>query len=152
MLALFTVLSLVLGPACVLVGVWEAFAPEKRPMPASQITSRTACKSLLRTAYRAIQRGFTAGSLARTPDGMPCFVNDSTAASWSLYGALQLGELHVAKAHGAGVAWDAFSTACDLVQAGIAGEYRRNLLRYNDAPGRTQTEVLALLERAGREV
>ena len=160
---LLVTLALIAGPTFVLVGVWEYFYPTKPQVTMPTTTPRSLVKSVLRTAYRAIQTGwcapvrvpgktFVAGALARTASGETCAVNDPAACQWSLIGALQLGELHVAQEHGAGPSWDAFTEACELIQSGVGGEWSRNLLRWNDSPSRTQAQVLSLLERAGREV
>lgn len=113
-------------------------------------TPRSLVKLVLRESYRAVRAGYTTGALARTESGEPCFVNDITAVTWSLTGALQLGELHCAKTHGGGRSWYAYSEAVGLIQRDIPTEYRGNILRFGDAIN--QTQALAIIQRAGAEV
>ena len=143
-------LSLVLGPTLLIGGLSEYFTlrnQHRGPMP---VTPRALVKDLLRTAYKSLRAGFPTRALARMENGEQCFVNDSRAITWSIVGALQFGELRVAERHGAGRAWVAYSTACEIISRQIPGDFNGNILRWGDTI--SQAQALAIIQRAGAEV
>lgn len=113
-------------------------------------TPRSLTKIVLREAYKAIRAGYTTWALARTESGECCFVNDHRAVVWSLTGALQLGEIRCAEAHGGGRSWHAYSEPVGLIQREMPSEYRANILKWGDSL--TQQQALAVIQRAGSEV
>jgi hypothetical protein len=96
-------------------------------------------REILTNARALIAKGWTQGHYARMASGYPCHENSQRAVSWCLVGAVcRAGEIY-------------------LRQALDAVEYLREIIgdpdlpligNWNDAPGRTQEEVLALLDRA----
>lgn len=96
---------------------------------------------LLREAEALVSLGWCQHATARTQNGMPIDVAAGNAAEWSLLGALQAVTFR-----------DASTTVDDLRDAltAIAGLIDDpSLAHWNDADGRTQTEVCGLLSRAG---
>ena len=95
---------------------------------------------VLRHARDRIRIGWTRLAWARDADGERCFPNEM-AVAWSVKGAIT-NEQGCAMAPGFD---EAMAVICD--GAGIEPSLLQ-LNRWNDAPGRTQAEVLALFDRA----
>ena len=91
-----------------------------------------------------LARGWCQGLLARLADGAACGVLDPDAASWCLLGALN----RVTRSDASGMlvyAW--LRRALIEEQPDCGSPTRLELTLWNDAPGRTQAEVLALVAR-----
>lgn len=142
-------LSLVLGPTLLIGGLSEYFTLRNLRTQTMPITPRALVKDVLRVAYKAIRAGYTTKALARRENGDQCFVNDGGAVAWSLVGALQLGELRVAERHGAGRAWVAYSTACEILQGIIPADFNGNILKWGGTI--TQAQALDVVQRAAGE-
>lgn len=120
---------------------------------------------IIDSATKVIERGWTSGGgiTARDAEGRdvsPTCTN--AAASWSLYGALQLAAANVCAVHLRGMsfgesdierpvissAFDAVISALAVVSGGKGGPCWWRLSKWNDSPERTKNDVLALLGAA----
>ena len=97
---------------------------------------------LLRQAEALVEFGWCQGATARTVHGAPIDVCDHDAAEWSLLGALQ-----AASFSGRPAELQDIRGALEAIADLIADP---SLSHWNDAPERTQQEVLTLLAEAGR--
>ena len=99
---------------------------------------------LLREAGALVALGWCQDAAARSLQGMAVEVGASDAAAWSLVGALQA------------VTFSDASTSVDDLRHALAAIADLiedpSLIDWNDAPGRTQAEVQALLERASQRL
>lgn len=112
--------------------------------------SRAIVRTILDRAAELVSRGWTRRALAVDATDTACASNAPEAQAWCLLGAIERAELEAqATLHNAGQssepAREAGRRARDLLRFFIPEEYRRNLLRWEEAPGRTRTEVLALI-------
>lgn len=99
-------------------------------------------KEILAEARELIAKGWTQGTPARNADGDDCGVYESEAQCFCSLGALWRA------AGGIGVAVD----AANALRAGATGSLASSISFWNDAPGRTQAEVLAAFDKAIAEV
>jgi hypothetical protein len=100
---------------------------------------------LLAHARGLISSSWTQHTEARSADGRPVDPWDANAVEWSLLGALVAGYEHVVIAEGQNAALEALVRACALLATVIESD---SLPGWNDAPGRTQADVLAALDQA----
>lgn len=90
-------------------------------------------QSLLQKAISRIERGWTQHAMARDADGERVRLSDDPkACSWCLCGAIQGDDFKASNA--------LYNLLFDRLPKGF-----RNLSEWNDEPGRTLDEVLALL-------
>ena len=94
-----------------------------------------------------IQSSWTQRAEARTADGDPVDPWDSGAVSWSLLGALVAVYDRRARLDGEELAARCLRGACVRLAEAVDADL---LSEWNDLPGRTQAEVLAVLEDAER--
>jgi hypothetical protein len=86
------------------------------------------------TAARAlVERGWTQGEYARHKNGRPIGPAEPNAVCWCATGAIMA---------------TGKSLAADLAVYHLGDALGDSVLRWNDTPGRTQAEVLALFDRA----
>lgn len=91
---------------------------------------------VLRAVRSFIERGWIQGNYAKTADGTACNIWSEEACSWCLLGAINAAYfLTDLKTH----SWVTFKIST-LTTIGIA--------TWNDTPGRSQQEVLDLLDKA----
>ena len=114
-----------------------------QPKPADKQFAR----ELLTVAKQYLQRGWCRRALAQRADASDCFVNDNSAAKWSLVGAMQAAELVLGERE-AGLADQAYRLACQALQARIDPGWCNNLLKWNDAEGRAAIDVIRLVDKA----
>lgn len=86
---------------------------------------------------------WTQGVLARDATGAEVGYDDDTATCWCVDGAVTL-----AADEGDGRNDPSWSAAWEALKEVAPGDWNVALIDWNDAPGRTQAEVLALLDRA----
>lgn len=84
-----------------------------------------------------IRQGWTQGSYAKTGDNMKCDSFSPEAAKWCIIGAIS-----ACPRYGYGYG------SIDKLAA-ILPDTVESVASWNDAPGRTQAEVIELLEKAG---
>jgi hypothetical protein len=92
-----------------------------------------------------IRRGWTQGTLAENADGVHVIATDSDACKWCLMGAINASFGTVEKSQPALVA--AQKAIAELTGKNIGNI---SLSQWNDEPGRTQEEVIKLLEGIGQ--
>jgi hypothetical protein len=97
----------------------------------------TAVSTKLREARALIERGWTQGSSARTETGDPIGVSSKCAAQWCILGAV------CATADG----MEDEIKALDTLE-GVTDARPGYIAEWNDAPERTQADVLAAFDRA----
>lgn len=85
-------------------------------------------------AREHIARGWTQGAMARDAEGLECGVREAVATCFCALGAI----FAAAGSHN-----EPALPAADRLRA----ELRDDITRWNDAPGRTQAEVLAVFDR-----
>lgn len=93
---------------------------------------------ILRAARAKVQKGWCQGRLARNADGKGISPDDPDAVSWCAIGGIESNHKITE-----GQAWEAkrlFRRVVGLTGPGID--------KWNDAPGRTQAEVLAAFDAA----
>lgn len=103
---------------------------------------------ILKAARERVAKGWTQGEVARDAAGLAVGSISQDAVCWCSLGALN-------GALGPGESWDGWSDAKKLLRI-AAGIYDNiSIVDWNDAPGRTQAEVIAAFTRAiemcGRE-
>jgi len=82
-----------------------------------------------------IRKGWCQGTLSRTEDGTPTYLSNDAPAKWCLMGAIQ-------QAYDRDVVHNpVYEKLVSLLSEGVPN--------WNDAPGRTQQEVIDLLESIG---
>ena len=89
-------------------------------------------------AWELLERGWTQGSLARDAAGKSVYVDDPSACQFCPAGA-------VARAYGE---CDAATPAVIRI---ISRKIKNGVTPWNDAPGRTQAEVVAVVRQAEEE-
>lgn len=87
-----------------------------------------------------IRRGWTQHSFARAPGGTSCTTNAPTASCWCLSGAILVSRATEDHTNHSRVA----DLIAHVKRAGFSC-----LAQWNDAPERTQAEVIAALEAVG---
>lgn len=96
-------------------------------------------KEDLTRVRRLIESGWTRGAWARTESGSPCWEDNTNAVCWCLSGAVQ-------KVFSGD---ESTQTRIDLTRALVrnlpAGFW--DIPAWNDEPGRTKEEVLALIDK-----
>lgn len=95
-------------------------------------------KQTLIAARALIEKGWTQDAYARDADGAACSVNDDRATCFCMNGAV----MRVAGIYRENDALMVFTAL------GSAAGVTRYSHHWNDAPGRTQAEVLALFDKA----
>lgn len=90
----------------------------------------------LREARALIERGWTQGQWARGKSGRPVRYNSRFAVCWCSSGA---------QARAFGKDWEGYQDAKEMFFAAIE---HSNIAVWNDAPERTQAEVLAAFDKA----
>ena len=93
---------------------------------------------VLERAAELVEQGWTQGVVARTPSGNECDFYSSQACAWCAIGALDRG------CHEIGIS--AFFVSHLKLQ--IATGERGTIADWNDAPGRTQADVVSAFRRA----
>lgn len=101
--------------------------------------------SFLSQAHDRIALSWAQGTEARNTHGAAVDPWDADAASWSLLGALVAVYAEFEKSDSEGDALGALARACVRLSDTIDGD---SLADWNDAPGRTQADVLAALADA----
>ena len=94
---------------------------------------------LYNKAADLVEKGWTKGTLARDSAGWPTYPSSNHAVSWCLEGAL------VAAVHATDTSWDRESTLIELTKN---LELKGYVSQWNDFPGRTKEQVVALLRDA----
>ena len=105
----------------------------------------------LRKMRELLAKGWTQGAWARDGEGQDVFTDSETATCFCLAGASTRTRSGVQK-----LIPNALLRALDCVEPDLAGRYDKSndftvrliIVRWNDRPGRTQSEVLALIDRA----
>ena len=93
----------------------------------------------LRRARALVERGWTKGEPARNAAGEGCHPSSQHAVEWSAFGAI----------YATVPTYADYLAACARLQDLIgASPEDLNLSLWNDAPGRTQADVLDLFDRA----
>lgn len=105
------------------------------------MNSPTAAADLLRKVRNLVARGWTQDAWARDAGCRPVEESDPTACQWCVSGAFYLLDPEREAA---------VSTARKIL-CSIVGIEDDDLSDWNDAPGTTQSEVLAMLDRAALE-
>lgn len=100
---------------------------------------------LLTHARNLISASWTQHTEARGADGRPVDPWDSQAIEWSLLGALVAGYEHMLRSQGQRAALEALAGACIVLASVVECD---SLPGWNDLPGRTQADVLAVLDEA----
>jgi hypothetical protein len=100
---------------------------------------------MLTAARNLISESWTQHAEARRADGSGVDPWDRDAVSWSLLGALVAGYERLIWLDGQKAALEALARACILLADVIDSD---SLSDWNDAPGRTQADVLAALDEA----
>jgi hypothetical protein len=97
-------------------------------------------REVLIAARGLIAKGWTQGSFARASDGVGTSFNDHDACSWCSLGALMAATP---------VAFDrGIAMSCLRDAIGRDANGRGSIQLWNDAPERTQAEVLAAFDKA----
>lgn len=97
----------------------------------------------LRAVKKLVERpeAWTKGAIARDAEGVEVNETDRSAVCWCLFGAIGR------------VAWrEEEEVSRYLCRAGSSGPGPGEITLWNDAPERTHADVLALLDRAIKEV
>lgn len=87
-------------------------------------------------ALELIKMGWTQGSKARDMDGKSCLFSGLPPVAWCAYGALET----------AYPSWEGMKAALARVRDVLGSNA---IMAWNDEPGRTQVEVVAVFEKAG---
>ena len=96
----------------------------------------------LEVARALVERGWVTWEDALDADGVGCDPTDDAAVEWSAYGAILVAaQLWGSDGNGAARLW-----MLDAVMEHLPTRW--SLSAWNDAPGRTQAEVIALFDRA----
>lgn len=98
-----------------------------------------------------VRRGWCQGVGACDASGGEARVRDKAVARWSIDGAIDAAELPGGGANGVDQYFRYLMTANGL-QDRIGSVMVDDLIEWNDAPSRTQAEVVALLERVEAEM
>jgi hypothetical protein len=102
---------------------------------------------VLARARELISSSWTQDAEARNADGLEISPWSPEAVSWSLLGALVAGYEGLIWSAGERTAFEQLARACLLLADVLDSD---SLAAWNDAPGRTQTDVLAALDEAQR--
>ena len=118
----------------------EGFPPEARRMDDARI--------LFEGAKKHIERGWTQGSQAVDETGTTCIPSSESARAWCPLGAIMAVLPHISKYSSR--RRSAFECAWRVLHQVIQKNFqiRTSITAWNDAVGRQQSEVLALLDKA----
>lgn len=94
---------------------------------------------VLERGLERVKRGWTQGMFAANEAGQPCHTGLGGATAWCASGAVQTASLHE---------WRAALDALERHVPAGASNQGDVLVYYNDAPERTQADIIALFERA----
>lgn len=101
--------------------------------------------AVLRDAHKLLERGWCQGSMARDGSGTVVASHDKQACSWCASGALRTAASAATAIGDRFERTDALDKARWLLRRETGAVY---ISEWNDAPGRTQAEVLAAVDRA----
>jgi hypothetical protein len=104
-------------------------------------------REFLTEARSLIGASWTQHADARAVDGRATDPWSADAASWSLLGALVAVYERFGWSYGQAAALQALAGACELLAETLDSD---SLSNWNDAPGRTQTDVVTTLDEAAR--
>lgn len=113
---------------------------------------RAIARRILADAKELVQKGWCQGANARNKDGRPVAWTDETAVSFCAAGACAKASRDILP-EGANVhSWYPGEVAADVMQIRAQSYGAMNHVKYNDEAGRTQAEVVALLEKSYEDI
>ncbi len=107
----------------------------------------TSISDKLKQARELLAKGWTQHVSARGPDGYAADALDDRAVCWCIYGAIS----HVANVNTNdewSLLWKPVQDACIAIGYTDSPGTKNGPVKFNDAPGRTKEEVLAMLDCA----
>lgn len=106
-------------------------------------------KKFLQDAKALLEQGWTQKTYARDADGISCDLEAPYAACWCILGAMR--KLQYSGAYTTDTIYHARQLVANAVPALPTHPTRCAIAEFNDTPGRTKEEILAIFNQAIKE-